>query len=127
MLRSLSDISADEKELLNTMLTSAFTIKYESASSYSTEMARFEVVSFADFKDLELKLVFNDPLNVSFGADSSASMDKITIEMTNPDVFYDPELGQAITKAPLEPKPMDVPPQIPDGLQSATEGVLAGA
>ena len=54
-------------------------------------------------------------------------MDKITIEMTNPDVFYDPELGQALTGAPLEAKPLDVPPQIPDALQAATEGVLAGA
>lgn len=75
-------------------------------------MLSYEVVSFVNFKDMELKVVFEDPLNVSFGADNPDKMDKITIIMTSADIFFDPELGVPLKseKPPLVPKQINVPP-----------------
>lgn len=92
------------------------------SSSYTTKLSGFEVVKFENFQDLEFRLLFENPLYVSFDESSS---DQIKITLTNPEVFLDPATNKALLTNPLEEREVSMPPQIPLGLVASMETAKA--
>lgn len=104
--RQLNEMTNEQKAQLNLLLATAFSVEYKSQSQeFLTELTGFEVTEFTDFKNLEFKLLFENPLYVSFLAEGSSSSDILRVSLLHPEVFVDPATNLPILpgKNPFKP------------------------
>ena len=89
----------------------------------AASLLKHEVINFEGNQDLEIKLLFDDPLKVSANSkeNEKLSKDQIIVNLKRAEIFKDPIAQKTVANNLLSDVAIDVPKQVPTELEGVME------